>query len=109
MGENDGDRVETASTIEPLTVTCRDRASESITSTVSGRALAGRMVRVAVTTSWSTLVTSAFSSAWVAVAAAKASRLRPARAEARRAPLLVEMVRMMIDAPTVRKMAPYSC
>ncbi len=54
VGEKDGDRVATASITEPLMATCSARDFRSITSTVIGRALAGRMVRAAVTTTSST-------------------------------------------------------
>ena len=49
VGEKDGKRAETASTVEPDIRTCRSSVSLSMTSTVRGRALAGNCVRAAVT------------------------------------------------------------
>ncbi len=64
-GENDGDRAETASITEPLMVTCCASVSGPMTSTVSGSALAGRIVRAAVTTTSSRLAGAASSAAAV--------------------------------------------
>src|SRR5690606_28354665 len=80
VGENDGDSDEIASTSEPLIETCSARVLESTTSTVIGRALAGRLVRAAVIT---TSETSAVS-ACAAPARLKASRLAPAAHKVRR-------------------------
>ena len=49
MGEKDGSKADTASTVEPDICTCRTSASLSMISTVSGSALAGSWVRAAVT------------------------------------------------------------
>ncbi|MNS65187.1 hypothetical protein D3C72_983390 [compost metagenome] len=73
VGEKEGDRVATASITEPLMATCSAKALRSMTSTVIGRALAGRMVRAAVTTTSATVLTSGSCRvAWAAAVEAKA-------------------------------------
>ncbi|MNS77702.1 hypothetical protein D3C72_1112870 [compost metagenome] len=73
VGEKDGDRVATASITDPLMATCSDRALRSMTSTVIGRALAGRTVRAAVTTTSPTVLTSGSCCAgWAAAVETKA-------------------------------------